>query len=99
MSPIPMGYIETYNDTHQNKINRALHTVGIPMIVISLPLFFFYWKWALGLFVVGWILQFIGHAFEGKPPAFFSHPMYLFTGVYWWGVKALGLKKAQKKDS
>src|SRR5271166_2554864 len=28
------------------------------------------WPVALGLFVLGWIFQFVGHAFEGKSPAF-----------------------------
>lgn len=86
-----MGYLETYNETHQNKINRALHSVGIPMIVISLPLFFWDWRWALGLFVFGWVLQFVGHAFEGKPPAFFKSPLFLITGVIWWFRKLFGL--------
>lgn len=26
--------------------------------------------WGLGLFVVGWVFQFVGHAFEGRKPAF-----------------------------
>ena len=27
-------------------------------------------SWGVGLFVVGWVFQFIGHAFEGRKPAF-----------------------------
>ena len=42
------------------------------------------WPYALALFVLGWILQFIGHAFEGKPPEFFSDWRFLFVGVRWW---------------
>ncbi|MDO8520350.1 MAG: DUF962 domain-containing protein [Deltaproteobacteria bacterium] len=87
-----MDYLENYREKHQHPVNRALHSVGIPMIVISLPLFFWNWKIALALFVLGWILQFVGHVFEGKPPAFFSNPVYLFTGVYWW-VKKMFSKK------
>lgn len=86
-----MGFLETYNQIHQNKINRALHAIGIPTIVISLPLFFWKWKIALALFIGGWILQFVGHLFEGKPPAFFSNPLYLITGVVWWFKKTFGL--------
>ncbi|HEX5033969.1 MAG TPA: Mpo1-like protein, partial [bacterium] len=41
------------------------------------------WKVALILFVVGWIFQFVGHAVEGKPPAFFSNPAYLLIGPIW----------------
>ena len=45
---------------------------------------------ALALFVIGWILQFIGHAFEGKPPEFFSDWRFLFVGVRWWWAKIRG---------
>jgi len=78
-----MDMLKTYNQSHCHPVNRALHAVGIPLIVISLPLFFWNWKVALGLFVFGWILQFVGHVFEGKPPAFFSNPLFLFVGVRW----------------
>jgi len=88
-----MGFIENYQRTHTHPVNRLLHTFGIPMIVISLPLFFFYWKIALALFILGWILQFVGHWFEGKPPAFFKNPLYLIIGPVWW-VKKL-FKKGQ----
>lgn len=76
-------FLEKYNDTHQHPVNRGLHSVGIPMIVISLVVVFFNWQWGVGLFVFGWILQFIGHAFEGKPPAFFSNPIHLIVGPIW----------------
>jgi len=36
--------------------------------------------WGLGLFVVGWIIQFIGHAFEGRKPAFVDDVMGLLIG-------------------
>ena len=34
----------------------------------------------LGLFVVGWIIQFIGHYFEGRKPAFVDDVMGLLIG-------------------
>jgi uncharacterized membrane protein YGL010W len=34
----------------------------------------------LGLFVVGWVLQFIGHCFEGRKPAFVDDLMGLIIG-------------------
>ncbi len=88
-----MSFIEEYKKTHTHPMNKATHAVGIPMIVISLPLFFFQWKLALTLFIVGWILQFIGHAFEGKAPAFFKNPIYLLIGPIWWVKKVFGLTK------
>lgn len=89
-----MDFLSAYREKHQHPVNKALHTVGIPTIVISLPLFFWNWRWATVLFVLGWILQFIGHCFEGKAPAFFSNPLYLFIGVYWWIRKLIGFGKA-----
>jgi uncharacterized membrane protein YGL010W len=35
---------------------------------------------ALGVFVVGWALQFLGHKFEGMKPAFFDDLMQLLIG-------------------
>lgn len=95
---MPTSFMETYKEKHQHPLNRLCHSIGIPMIVISLPLFFFIkWYWALALFVVGWILQFVGHAIEGNQPAFFKNPMYLFVGPAWLvrrAAAAIGLAKS-----
>lgn len=37
--------------------------------------------WGLGLFVVGWIIQFIGHYYEGRKPAFADDLFGLVVGV------------------
>lgn len=87
-------FLARYKADHTNKINRALHSVGIPMIVVSLVAVFFDWRWGLGLFVGGWILQFIGHWFEGKTPSFFKDPKFLVVGVAWWLEKMRGKKAA-----
>lgn len=86
-----MSSLDTYREQHRHPVNRILHTIGIPMIVVSLGILFWNWRLGLGLFVVGWILQFVGHAFEGNRPAFFSNPLYLFVGPLWW------IKKMKKK--
>ena len=101
MYPPSMGrtsdeWIEQYGHSHTHPINRMLHTVGIPMIALSIPLFvvaFFvtgFWKVPAILFTVGWIFQFVGHAFEGKPPEFFKDPRFLFVGLRWWFAKIRG---------
>lgn len=76
-------FLANYKAKHQHPLNRLSHSIGIPMIVVSLPLFFFNWRWALVLFIVGWILQFVGHAIEGNQPAFFKNPVYLLVGPLW----------------
>jgi len=83
MSDMSQSFVDNYKAKHQHRLNRLSHAIGIPMIVISLPLCFVNWRSALWLFIVGWILQFIGHAIEGNQPAFFKNPMYLLVGPWW----------------
>lgn len=90
------SFVENYKSKHRHPLNRLSHTIGIPLIVISLPLFFFNWRWALALFIGGWILQFVGHAIEGNQPAFFRNPIYLLVGPWWLvrrAAEAVGLLK------
>jgi uncharacterized membrane protein YGL010W len=96
---MPTSFMENYKAKHTHPLNRMTHNVGIPLIVISLPLFFFGWRWAVTLFILGWILQFIGHAIEGNQPAFFRHPIYLVIGPLWLlrrAARATGLIKSSK---
>jgi uncharacterized membrane protein YGL010W len=41
------------------------------------------WPWAIAAFVVGWIFQFVGHAYEGKSPAFLTNLLHLLVGPLW----------------
>lgn len=41
------------------------------------------------LFVVMWILQFIGHKIEGKKPSFFEDLRFLLVGPAWWWMHFL----------
>ena len=89
-------WIAEYQESHRNPWNRLTHVFGIPMIVLSIALGLVsvvvagLWPWALGLFVAGWALQFLGHAFEGKPPEFFKDWRFLFVGTRWWWKKVTG---------
>jgi uncharacterized membrane protein YGL010W len=89
-------WIAQYAASHQHPVNRFCHTVGIPLIVVSLalvPVALFVpalWTPAIGLFVVGWIFQFVGHAYEGKPPEFFHDWRFLLVGLRWWIAKVRG---------
>ncbi len=86
---IVSNFIENYQRSHTHPINRLMHTLGIPMIVLSLPLFFFHWKIALIMFIAGWALQFLGHFIEGNSPAFFKNPLFLFIAPWWWFKKTV----------
>ncbi len=58
--------------------------IGIALILaykssMSLPL----WQFAIGVFVVAWIFQFVGHKIEGKKPSFFKDVQFLLIGPAW----------------
>ncbi len=89
-------WIAQYSRSHQHPVNRFCHTIGIPLIVISIAIAIGSgfsgraWLVAIVLFVAGWIFQFVGHAFEGKPPEFFHDWRFLFVGLRWWVAKMRG---------
>jgi len=41
------------------------------------------WEVCLGIFVISWIGQFIGHKIEGKKPSFFDDLRFLLIGPIW----------------
>jgi uncharacterized membrane protein YGL010W len=89
-------WIAQYATSHQHPVNRFCHTLGIPLIVLSIVIgavgLFVSGLWATAgiLFLLGWIFQFVGHAFEGKPPEFFHDWRFLFVGLRWWIAKIRG---------
>ena len=89
-------WIAQYETSHRHPVNRMCHTVGIPLIAVSIllaPLLALrpeWWRLPVALFVAGWLLQFAGHAFEGKPPEFFRDWRFLFVGLRWWVAKMRG---------
>jgi uncharacterized membrane protein YGL010W len=76
--------------SHQNPINRAFHTFGIPMTAVSIPLFLIaplvqgFWEIPLSLFTAGWICQVLGQIIEGEPPEFLRDWRFLLVGFRWW---------------
>jgi uncharacterized membrane protein YGL010W len=89
-------WIAQYARSHQHPVNRSCHTIGIPLIAASIPLFVAaafvrgLWPVPVAMFAVGWIFQFVGHYYEGKPPEFFSDWRFLLVGLRWWLAKVRG---------
>ena len=89
-------WITQYAQSHQHPVNRVCHTIGIPLIAVSIPLLVLgfvvsgVWLLAVMMFIVGWVFQFVGHWFEGKPPEFFSDWRFLLVGLRWWFSKVRG---------
>ena len=62
-------------------VSAAMVAIGR---LVSLPL-------AVALFVLGWILQFVGHyVYEKRSPAFFGNLLHLLVGPLWILAKATG---------
>jgi uncharacterized membrane protein YGL010W len=80
------SWIAQYAASHQHPLNRLTHTFGIPMILVSLPMMLVGILWRPAL----WLLQFLGHAIEGKPPEFLSDWRFLLVGSRWWVAKVRG---------
>jgi uncharacterized membrane protein YGL010W len=88
-------WITEYAQAHQHPANRLCHGIGIPMIALSVllvPLLLSstLWPAPVALFAVGWTFQFIGHAFERKPPEFMKDWRFLLVGPRWWFAKIQG---------
>lgn len=61
-------FLKNYIARHQNRANQVFHIIGVPLTFIVSAVYLVRQEWgiALGCFIVGYILQFIGHAIEGN---------------------------------
>lgn len=77
-------YMAQYDHEHNNPWNKALHAIGIPIILAGLVLLLLLrWRLGLPLFVGGWFLLLLGHRIEGNKPAFFQGVIYFLVGPVW----------------
>ena len=65
---MPSRLTKNYIARHQNRANQLLHLVGVPLTFVVSAVFLFQHRWwlAVGCFVSGYVLQFVGHALEGN---------------------------------
>ncbi|RNA62112.1 DUF962 domain-containing protein [Chryseobacterium nematophagum] len=85
---------------------RLSFLIGIIMVLVMLLMEHFTyainihfrkqaWLVYLGVFIITWILQFIGHKVEGKKPSFLKDIQFLLIGPIWllsFILKKLGIK-------
>ena len=64
-------------------VRASAYVAILGMIVLYVIAAYVWWPFAIGAFVVGWIFQFAGHAFEGKSPAFLTNLLHLLVGPLW----------------
>lgn len=58
-------------------VNGVLIYLAAPLAAGSIASWL---AWGIGSFVVGWVLQFVGHYYEGRKPAFVDDILGLLTG-------------------
>jgi uncharacterized membrane protein YGL010W len=60
--------IANWYSRHRHPVSFWLHMIGIPACFVAAPvtLALELWWWALGCFVGGYVLQFVGHGIEGN---------------------------------
>jgi hypothetical protein len=62
--------LRNWRERHQDPFNFWIHLIGIPMSVIGVLLVFLLpweqWYIGVGAFVLGYVLQYIGHCVEGN---------------------------------
>lgn len=59
--------LRNWRERHQHPFNFAIHLLGIPLAVAGLVLLFVLpWYWGVGALILGYLLQFAGHAVEGN---------------------------------
>jgi hypothetical protein len=59
--------LRNWRARHQHPFNFAIHLLGIPLAVSGFFLFFFLpWYWGVSALVLGYALQYAGHAVEGN---------------------------------
>lgn len=61
--------IGNWRERHQHPFSFWIHMIGIPMTVVGIVLVILYpgeWYWGAGAFVLGYLLQYIGHLVEGN---------------------------------
>jgi uncharacterized membrane protein YGL010W len=66
------------------RYGAAMGLVQLAMLVLAEPIAAqaagAWLAWGLGLFALGWVIQFIGHCYEGRKPAFFDDVLGLVIG-------------------
>jgi uncharacterized membrane protein YGL010W len=67
-------------------VNLLLVAAALPLGLLDTPAWL---GWSLGAFFVGWLIQFIGHYYEGRKPAFLDDMRGLLVGPMFVVAEAL----------
>lgn len=76
------------------RIDRVLGgSVSLALWLGAATVFALHWSWKVhaGFFVAGWVLQFMGHAIEGRRPALVDNLAQVFSAPLFLGAEVLFL--------
>ncbi len=63
-------FLRNWRERHQHPFNFAIHLLGIPLafagVILLFTLPWSQWYWGAGAFLLGYLLQYIGHRVEGN---------------------------------
>lgn len=80
---IVFGALVYYAFFKNPRVMAAILVLVVPMMIILELLRPRFFLLSVGIFVVAWIGQFIGHKIEGKKPSFFKDLFFLLIGPIW----------------
>src|SRR5215216_650167 len=102
--------LASYASVHRDWRNKATHFVGIVMGLIMAVTWYAaeafagalgsaqaVWIAFIALFVGGWVLQFLGHHYEGKRPALMDNIFQAFIGPMFLVAEAM-VVTGQRRD-
>ena len=72
-------YTVAFGRSHGSAVSIAV----VGLVVLYFAAAYLSWPFAVGAFVAGWVFQFVGHAYEGKSPAFLTNLLHLLVGPLW----------------
>ena len=104
---IPLSWVLTASllglyATHSWRSAAISAVALVPLLIVAYLLHFAHvlrpgWI-ALGCFVIGWALQFVGHIFEAQKPAFLDNLMHLLVGPLFIILEAYQMVTSSRSD-
>jgi uncharacterized membrane protein YGL010W len=71
-----------YKAQHTTRGCKITHIIGIPLILASIYVVIFLRNpLGIDIFLMGWLLQLLGHSLEGNSPSLSESPMALIYGI------------------
>jgi uncharacterized membrane protein YGL010W len=86
LSPEWTQLLDAYEELHADPRNQLCHDIGIPLVVLALPLALTGLGFAATAvtLLVGLFFLMLGHGFDGIAPAVADEPRHVPIAIIWW---------------